>query len=58
MDRVRLAIVGCGNISQLNGPGYLEHPNCEVYALCDPAPGRAEERAKEWGITPRIFTSY
>jgi hypothetical protein len=26
MDRVRLAIVGCGNICQLNAPGYLEHP--------------------------------
>jgi predicted dehydrogenase len=58
MDKVRLAIVGCGNISQMNGPGYIQHPNCEVYALCDPAPGRAEERAKQWGITPRIFTSY
>lgn len=30
MDNVRLAIVGCGNISQLNAPGYLRHPRCEV----------------------------
>ena len=33
MDRVRLAIVGCGNICQLNAPGYLEHPRCDVVAL-------------------------
>ena len=44
MDRVRLAIVGCGYISQYNVPGYLSHANCEVYALCDPVPGRADAR--------------
>ncbi len=58
MDRVRLAIVGCGSISQLNAPGYLMHPNCEVTALCDTLPERAEVRAREWGIDPRIHTSY
>ena len=42
MDKVRLAIVGCGTISQLNAPGYLAHENCEVVALCDPARERAE----------------
>ncbi len=58
MTNVRLAIVGCGTISRLNAPGYLEHPNCEVAALCDPARERAERRAAEWGITPRIYTNY
>jgi predicted dehydrogenase len=55
MDRVRLCIVGCGNISQLNAPGYLQHPRCEVVALCDTVPDRAHRRAKEWGITPRVY---
>ncbi len=58
MDKVRLAIVGCGTISQLNAPGYLGHERCEVVALCDPARERAEQRAKEWGISPRIHTKY
>ena len=58
MNKVRLAIVGCGTISQLNAPGYLEHEQCEVAALCDPARERAEQRAAQWGITPRIYTSY
>ena len=58
MNKVRLAIVGCGTISQLNAPGYLEHEQCEVTALCDPARERAEQRAAQWGITPRIYTSY
>lgn len=55
---VRLAIVGCGTISRAGGPGYVGHPNCEVVALCDPVRERAEERAKEWGIAPKIYTGY
>ncbi len=58
MDKVRIAIVGCGNISQLTVPGYLEHPNCEVYALCDTVPGRAESRARQWGISPKTYTDF
>src|SRR5436309_3277431 len=58
MDRVRLAIVGCGNICQLNAPGYLAHPGCAVVALCDTEWARAELRARQWGITPRIYKDY
>ena len=58
MDRVRLAIVGCGSISQLNVPGYLRHEACEVVALCDPVRERAELRASQWGIAPRIYQRY
>jgi predicted dehydrogenase len=58
LDTLRLAIVGCGTISQLNVPGYLQDDRCEVTALCDPIPERAEVRAREWGISPRIHTSY
>ena len=56
MDRIRLAIVGCGNISQLNARGYLQHPRCEVVALCDTMRTRAETRAQQWGISPTIYT--
>ena len=58
MDKVRLAIVGCGTISQLNAPGYLTHERCEIVALCDPVRERAEGRAKEWGVSARIYTDY
>ena len=58
MDKVRLAIVGCGTISNLNAPGYLQHDKCEVVALCDPMRERAERRAAQWGIEPKIYTSY
>jgi predicted dehydrogenase len=58
MDRLRLAIVGCGNISRLNAPGYLQHPRCDVVALCDTRPERAKRRATEWGITPRLYSDF
>ncbi|HEX4994184.1 MAG TPA: Gfo/Idh/MocA family oxidoreductase [Methylomirabilota bacterium] len=58
MDRLRLAIVGCGNISRLNAPGYLQHPRCDVVALCDTRPERAKRRATEWGITPRLCSDF
>jgi len=58
LDSVRLAIIGCGTISQLNAPGYLEHDRCEVVALYDPITERAERRAVQWDITPRIHESF
>ena len=58
MDKVRLAIVGCGTVSQLNVPGYLQHDKCEIVALCDPNRERAERRARQWGIDPKIHVSY
>ncbi|HET9729358.1 MAG TPA: Gfo/Idh/MocA family oxidoreductase, partial [Acidimicrobiia bacterium] len=50
MDRVRMGIVGVGNIATLNVPGYLSHADCEVVALCDPRPEVLERRQREWGI--------
>src|SRR5215472_10003999 len=51
MDRVRLGVVGVGNIATLNVPGYLEHDRCDVVALCDPRTDVLEHRAKEWDVS-------
>jgi predicted dehydrogenase len=56
MERVRLGIVGVGNISQLNVPGYLEHPNCDVVALCDSNLDRARTLAAAWDV-PNVYGS-
>ena len=58
MDTVRMAIVGCGAISQVTFPGYIRHPRAEVAAICDPVRERAEAAARRWGISPRIYTDY
>ena len=58
MDRVRMGIVGCGNISQLNLRGYVQHPRAEIVALCDVDEQRARRRAEQFSIQPRIYTEY
>jgi predicted dehydrogenase len=50
MDRVRLGIIGAGNIATLNVPGYLEHEHCDVVAVCDPRPDVLERRLGEWNV--------
>jgi len=50
MDRVRIGIIGVGNIATLNVPGYLAHESCDVIALCDPRADVLETRAREWGV--------
>jgi len=50
MDRVRIGIVGTGNIATLNVPGYLAHEQCDVVALCDPRPDVLQRRQEQWGI--------
>jgi predicted dehydrogenase len=49
-DLVRIGIVGTGNIATLNVPGYLEHEQCDVVAVCDPRPEVLERRMLEWGV--------
>lgn len=55
MDRVRIGIVGVGNIATLNVPGYLAHENCDVVALCDPRADVLARRSAEWGVE-RTYT--
>jgi predicted dehydrogenase len=55
MERVRLGVVGVGNIAPLNVAGYLEHERCDVVAVCDPRADLAERRAREWEV-PRVYT--
>jgi predicted dehydrogenase len=54
--RVRLGVVGAGNIAPLNVAGYLEHDRCDVVAVCDPVEGRAAARAAAWGAR-RVYTA-
>jgi predicted dehydrogenase len=56
MDRVRIGIVGAGNIAPLNAVGYLEHPDCEVVAICDPREDKARLLADAWHV-PRVYAA-
>src|SRR5207245_5843191 len=48
---------GC-HISLLNAPACLAHPPFDAVALSDTERARAELRARQWGITPRIYKDY
>ncbi|HTL85662.1 MAG TPA: Gfo/Idh/MocA family oxidoreductase [Acidimicrobiia bacterium] len=49
-DRIRIGIIGAGNIATLNVPGYLAHEQCDVVALCDPRGEVLGRRMSEWNI--------
>jgi predicted dehydrogenase len=55
MERVRLGVVGAGNIADMNVAGYLEHPLCDVVAVCDVDEAAAKAASERWG-GPRVYT--
>ena len=59
MNPVRVAIVGCGRISDLHALGYQGREDACILAVCDAKRGRAKAKAREWGVgSERIFTDY
>src|SRR5579872_5449161 len=55
-DRVRLGVLGSGNIADLNVAGYVEDQRCDVLAVCDVDEAAAQAAAQRWGV-PRVYTS-
>ena len=55
--RIRIAIVGCGRIADLQCQGYLAHPGAEIAAVCDVDEALARRRAAEWGAS-RVYTDF
>ena len=49
MERVRLGVVGAGNIAVMNVRGYLEDPRCDVVAVCDTDETVGRQAARDWG---------
>ena len=57
MDVLRVAIVGCGRISDLHVLGYRDRKDAKIVALCDKNYSRLVKKAKSWGIKG-IFSDY
>ncbi len=53
---MKVAIVGCGNISRLHFAAVSENPNTELVAAVDIKPERANHYAEKYGI--KAYTSY
>ena len=48
---LRAGLIGCGFISARHGPGWLASADAELVAVCDQDLAKADQRAREWGIT-------
>lgn len=57
MEKIKVCVVGCGRIATLNVMGYKDHPDAELYAVCDLNRERAEAFAKEMNVK-KIYTDY
>jgi len=57
MNPVRIAIVGCGRISDLHQIGYADREDARIVAVCDTSRARAKKKAKEWGAE-KVYTDY
>jgi predicted dehydrogenase len=55
VDKVRLGVLGAGNIAATHIKGYLLDPRCEVAAVCDTDEDVGRRAAEEWGA-PAFYT--
>ena len=49
-NKMKVAIIGCGNISHSHTQAYRRNPNVEIIACCDINAKRAEDYAKVYNI--------
>ena len=56
---LRVGIIGCGDIANLNILGYLCSQDTELIAVCDTDIKRAGEKLEHWGLrTVKIYEDY
>ncbi len=53
---IRLAVVGCGRISDRHFEAIEEHPELTLVAVCDEVPDRARTAGEQYGVP--AFPSY
>jgi predicted dehydrogenase len=57
MNPLRVAIVGCGRISDLHQLGYRAREDARIVAVCDTNKTNARKKAKEWGVD-KVYTDF
>lgn len=55
MSKLKIAVIGVGNISRSHISSYLKNPNVELYALCDINEKTLKEKGELYGIT-KLYT--
>lgn len=54
---MRYALIGCGRVSHNHVSSAIEN-GLEIVAFCDVAPGKAKEKAEEFGLSVNCYTDY
>jgi predicted dehydrogenase len=65
MSKVKVGFIGAGRIADVHSQAYVDsagssrnlNPTGELYAVADSAPGRAEQRVRQWGAS-KAYTDY
>ncbi len=57
MNPLRVAIVGCGRISDLHQLGYRTRQDVQIVAVCDVDKARASQKARAWSVD-KVYTDY
>ena len=55
MEKIKVAVIGTGNISKEHINSYLKNPNVELYAFCDIDADRVKMMAEKYGVS-RTYT--
>jgi len=56
---LRVGIIGCGDIANLNVLGYLHSPDTEIVAVSDTDINKARDKLEQWGLrTIKIYPDY
>lgn len=55
MNKLKVAIIGTGSISNHHIKGYLNNPNAELYAFCDINEKQLKMMGEKYGVT-RLYT--
>ena len=59
MDKLRVAFIGTGRISDLHALAYLDDERADIVAVCDQNMALAQMRGESWGLPEsRIFSDY
>lgn len=55
MEKIKVAVIGCGGISQVHLDAYQKNPKVEIYALCDIDEKQVIKRGEEYGVNRRYL---
>ncbi len=57
MKPLRVAVVGCGRISDLHQLGYRSREDAKIVAVCDTNKSQAKKKAREWDVE-KVYGKY